>query len=234
MLSLAVFALTLAASPSCTGTPQAKPGDTYETAQASTARAGGDVDNFIARRYPGCRILDHDHDNGYLEVKIRHDGREKTALFDGRRRWVRTLWETRRERLPKRVVAGMRAKGFAYKDIDDNDNYVVDTADGLLYAVQARRWNDDFIFLVTPGGTVMSYFTSDAWDDGRLRDLGSGAGFSPGPRHGDRQEADRPPRHRDGKWSDRHDRRRNTPRGQDDGEDHFDEGDDEWDDDPNP
>ena len=54
-------------------------------------RPTGDVDRMVKQRYPGCRILDRDYDDGRLEVKIRHQGREKILIFDYDQRWERTV-----------------------------------------------------------------------------------------------------------------------------------------------
>lgn len=151
-----------------------------------------DINAFVRKMYPGCRILDKDTDDGFLEVKIRHEGREKILLFDGRR-WIRTLWELRRESLPKVVISALQKAGFEYRNIDDNDNMAVDTPDGRFYAVQAERGHREGIFVVSARGVIVHRYTSDSWNDGRL--------FEDNWAHE--------------RW--------------DDGEDHFDEGDDEWD-----
>lgn len=166
-LLTAAMVMSLFATMSCTNTTGTKDNNKPETSINREARQAEGTDELIRQRYDGCRILDHDYDNGYLEVKIVHDGTEKVALFDGSSRWVRTLWETRRERLPERVIEAIGQEGLAYEDIDDNDNKVVDSPGGLLYAVQARRHNDDFIFLVSPDGKIMSTLTADEWNDGR-------------------------------------------------------------------
>ena len=109
---------------------------------------------FVRRHYPGCRILDRDHDDGCTEIKIRHDGQEKIVLFN-HNRWVRTLWEVRRERLPKRVVQALAAAGFGYRSLDDNDNYVMENRRGRFYAVQVQRHDDDdSYYLVQPQGAL--------------------------------------------------------------------------------
>ena len=64
-----------------------------------------DIRRIISKLYPDARILDRDTDNGMIEIKISHNGYEKIALFDpGNKHWLRTIWEIRRERLPKKVL----------------------------------------------------------------------------------------------------------------------------------
>lgn len=169
-------------------------------------RSGSDVDRVVKQRYPGCRILDRDYDDGRLEVKIRHQGREKILIFDGDQRWERTVWELRREQLPKAVVRALAGIGFAFRYLDDNDNMAVDTPLGRFYAVQVDTDRRDGIYVVSEGGRIAFRYTDDGWNDGRLR--------------GDDWE-----REWKGKW----DEKGWNEREWDDSEDHFDEGDDEWD-----
>lgn len=235
-LLTAAMVMSLFATMSCTNTTGTKDNNKPETSINREARQAEGTDELMRQRYDGCRILDHDYDNGYLEVKIVHDGTEKVALFDGSNRWVRTLWETRRERLPERVIEAIGQEGLAYEDIDDNDNKVVDSPGGLLYAVQARRHNDDFIFLVSPVGKIMSTLTADEWNDGRTYDTtgsrpeGSNRPANPPARRG--QGSHDGGSQPTGSGMERHGYGHTdgpANRGYDDGEDHFDEGDDEWD-----
>ena len=193
-------------------------GTHQEAPKTGTTRHDGDISSFAKKRYPGCRILDRDTDDGLTEVKIRHEGREKILLFDGSK-WLRTLWEVRREALPRWAVSAMNKIGFGYKNIDDNDNQAVDTPDGLYYAIQAQSdRRPDLIYLVTRRGIIGEY-TNDEWDDGRLH----GGKFSPTYRDDGEDRFDEG----DDEWdSNRHTTRHRYSR--DDGEDHFDEGDDEW------
>ena len=170
-----------------------------------------DIDR-IARRgleagaYPGCRILDRDYDDGRLEVKISHQDREKILIFDYDQRWERTVWELRREQLPKAVVRALAGIGFAFRYLDDNGNMAVDTPLGRFYAVQVDTDRRDGIYVVSEGGRIAFRYTDDGWNDGRLR--------------GDDWERE---------WKGEWDEEEWNERERDDGEDHFDEGDDEWD-----
>ena len=187
------------------------------------------VRSFVERRYPGARILDRDTDDGLLEVKIRHDGIEKMVLFNRQKQWLRTVWETRRSRLPKRVLNGLAAKGFPYERVDDNDNMVMENPKGLFYAVQVERGNEDYILVVSTVGRILHRFFDDEWDDGRWdRNEDIFDDWDDDDRFDD--DDDRFDEG-DDEWDDRHSRRSYHLRGWDDGEDHFDEGDDEWDDD---
>ena len=101
------------------------------------------VTQFVKQRYPGVRILDRDWDDGLIEVKIRHKGVEKIAVFSPDRKWMRTVWEVRRESLPSRVVSAMKKHGFNYRHIDDNDNKAIESQRGLFFAIQVDEdWDD--------------------------------------------------------------------------------------------
>ena len=178
-----------------------------------------DTDAFARQRYEGCRILDKDRDNGFLEVKIRHEGIEKILLFDGDR-WLRTLWEMRREELPERVVSALLNAGFRYENIDDNDEYVVDAPSGRYYAVPAERNQREGIFVISGDGIISHRYTDDSWNDGRI--------YREDWKH-ERWDGEDRFDEGDDEWDDRG-RRGSGYRGEDDGEDRFDEGDDEWDD----
>ena len=82
-LLTAAMVMSLFATMSCTNTTGTKDNNKPETSINREARQAEGTDELIRQRYDGCRILDHDYDNGYLEVKIVHDGTEKVALFDG-------------------------------------------------------------------------------------------------------------------------------------------------------
>lgn len=150
----------------CTATVSACSGREKTKAPAGTAASTPDahhtqpvgIDACVQEKYPGCHILDHDTDNGLTEVKISHEGREKILIFDGGQ-WIRTLWELQRDELPPHIVNALGAAGFAFHDIDDNDNSAADTQDGRFYAVQAKRRGREGIFIVTDDGNIVQRAT---------------------------------------------------------------------------
>lgn len=204
------------ATMACTGREKTEPPTgTAASAPAESHARPGDIDAFAHEKYPGCHILDHDTDNGLTEVKINHEGCEKVLLFD-RGRWIRTLWELQRDELPPHIVNALVAAGFAFHGIDDNDNSAVDTQDGRFYAVQAKRRGREGIFIVTDDGDIVQRYTSDTWNDGRLRrDNWAGLHWKDSDDRFDEGNGGRDARHQ-------------RPSRHDNGEDRFDEGDDEW------
>ena len=149
-------------------------GFTANTAMAADGNSRGhkseNVAAFARQKYRGCRILDRDTDNGFIELKIRHKNIEKILLFSPSGQWLRTLWDIRREQLPEGVVSGLRSAGFGFRDIDDNDNQAVESPKGRFYAIQARASGHDRIYLVNRRGKVLRSFTDDEWNDGRFPD----------------------------------------------------------------
>lgn len=182
------------------------------------------INSFIKQKYPGCRILDRDTDDGFVEIKIRHHGIEKIILFDGNAKWLHTLWEVRRNQLPERVIVGLKRAGFAYSDIDDNDNQLLETPRGRYFAVQVDCGRRDGMYLVSERGKVIRRYSDDRWNDGRIYFGGRfNKEWDDGEDHFDEG---------DDEWDNRHvkhHRRHSRDDEHDDGEDHFDEGDDEWD-----
>ena len=92
------------------------------------AAVGADVEAFIRTNYPGAVVLEKDSDDGFLEVEIRHDGREKELLFNGAGEWVKTSWEVRVRELPAAVTDAIRRSDYAAFGIDGAD--FVETPDG--------------------------------------------------------------------------------------------------------
>lgn len=184
-----------------------------------------DIRKWINKLYPDARILDRDSDDGFLEVKISHKGYEKIALFNpDSKKWLRTIWEIRREALPRRVLNRLESLGFALRYIDDNDNQAMQNRDGLFFAVQAEKGDHDYVFIISEKGKVIRQYRDREWDDDRWRgDFDMEGSFDEDDRWDDGED-------RFDEGDDEWDNSRRKIRYRDDGEDHFDEGDDEWDD----
>ena len=174
---------------------------------------------FIKKHYPDARILDFDYDDGFIEIKIRHRGIEKIAVFSPEGKWLRTLWEIRRERLPQTILSSLGRIGFILKNIDDNDNRAFEDARGMNYAVQVRRGGREYVLVLSEKGNVTRRFYDDEWNDRYEK----GHWYDDGEDHLDEG---------DDEWDDHPKKRPNRRKHKDDGEDRFDEGDDEWDDHP--
>lgn len=191
--------------------------------------AESDPTSFVRNRYPDARILDKDYDDGFIEVKMKHRGTEKIAIFNPEGRWLHTMWEVHRSRLPHAVINVLKRSGFVYEEIDDNDNKAMENRRGMYYIVQADRNDRSYVLVVSERGNIIERFYDDEWDDEWDEGRWEGEFWDDGEDHFDEG---------DDEWDDRRHHVRRPHRnhrhhgccGEDDGEDHFDEGDDEWDD----
>lgn len=113
-----------------------------------------EVDAFIQSKYPGAVILEKDTDNGYLEVEIRHDGREKELLFNGAGQWLRTSWEIRYAELPQAVKDAISGSDYTNWQFDGAD--FVQTSEGEWYAVELEdeRTDREVTLRVTEKGEI--------------------------------------------------------------------------------
>ncbi len=123
---------------------------------------------FIADRYPGSRITDRDWDDGFLEIEIYHEGREKNVYFNFRNEWVGSKWEVSRRSLPDGTWSQLWANG--YRDMDDDDIDVIDSHRGTFYAIEAERYDDDWLVIVDQDGNIVKEFPED-WEDSWWGDL---------------------------------------------------------------
>lgn len=111
----------------------------YDPVAGSGSGAGvsTDVDTFISEQYPGARILEKDSEDGYLEVEILHENREKELLFNGAGSWVKTSWEVRYGELPEAVKKAVSASEYASWEFDGAD--YVETPDGTWYEIELEQ-----------------------------------------------------------------------------------------------
>lgn len=127
----------------------------YQSA-GSGAIVGGKVEAFVSQQYPGAVIVEKDYDDGYLEVEIRHEGREKEVLFDGRDNWVLTRWDVSYRDLPEAVISAFSQSDYARWEIDDI--YYAETPSGEWYVfeVEDDRTDRERLVRITPQGSVVN------------------------------------------------------------------------------
>lgn len=113
-----------------------------------------DIASFIAQKYPGAVITGKDHDDGYIEIEIRHDNTEKEVYFNGRHEWIYTKWEISIHRLPQEIKDVIEAAGYSLLQIDDDDIDVIETADKLIYEVEVETHGDDVKLIIENGVIV--------------------------------------------------------------------------------
>lgn len=117
-----------------------------------TGTVAGDVEQFIQENYPGAVIIERGYDDGYLEVDIRHDGKEKELLFNGRYEWVRTSWEISSQELPSAVTAALTAGGYR---LDDNEADVIETPDSSWYEVEVLHNGEELKVFIDAAGNII-------------------------------------------------------------------------------
>ena len=115
-----------------------------------------DVEAFLNERYPGAVVVERDHDDGFLEITIRHEGVLKEVRFNGRHEWVRTEWETRS--LPDAVRQGIEAEGYR---ISDNEFERIEKPDGSWYEVEAVKDRREWQLHVADDGTILAAHRDD-------------------------------------------------------------------------
>ena len=111
-----------------------------------------DIEKFIQENYPGAVIIERGYDDGYIEVDIRHDGKEKELLFNGKNEWIRTSWEIRYNELPSAVTSALEAEGYQR---DDDEVEVVQTPDASWYEVEVRRQGKEYKVFIDESGKII-------------------------------------------------------------------------------
>lgn len=109
------------------------------------------IEELIASMYPDARILEQDWDDGYLEVEIWHDGREKSVYFNGSDEWVWSQWDVRASELPEAVTAALQAE---YPDYRIDDAEFVETPDSEYYRIELEGRGGELDVRITPEGTI--------------------------------------------------------------------------------
>ncbi len=108
------------------------------------------IKDFIEENYPGARIVERDYDDGFIEVEIIHEGREKDVYFNGAENWVRTRWDLRENELPANVRDAALTR-YRDKRIDDAE-YVDDSSLGEYYVVELDP--DDIELRIRENGEI--------------------------------------------------------------------------------
>lgn len=112
------------------------------------------VDEAIQRLCPGAIVVEKDHDDGYLEVEIRHEGREKEMLFNGQNDWVLTRWDVAYRELPEAVLTTFRQSEYAQWELDDITYTQTPTGEWYVLEVEDYRTDTDRYLRITPGGEI--------------------------------------------------------------------------------
>ena len=112
------------------------------------------VDEAIQRLCPGAIVIEKDYDDGYLEVEIRHEGREKEMLFNGQNDWVLTRWDVAYRELPEAVLTAFRQSEYAQWELDGITYTQTPTGEWYVLEVEDYRTDTDRYLRITPGGKI--------------------------------------------------------------------------------
>ncbi|HIZ85795.1 MAG TPA: PepSY-like domain-containing protein [Candidatus Coprenecus stercoravium] len=135
------------------GTVRPVTDEIYPGGGADRPGVSDDIAAVIEQMYPGARILERDYDNGYLEVEIFHDGRDKDVYFNGAGEWVRTEWDVRYPELPEPVRNLLTSD---YRDYEVDDIKFVQTPSSEYYLLELEGRGDREINLrVDASGNVL-------------------------------------------------------------------------------
>lgn len=85
-------------------------------------------------------------------MDIRHDGKEKELLFNGKNEWIRTSREIRYNELPSAVTSALEAEGYQR---DDDEVEVVQTPDASWYEVEVRRQGREYKVFIDESGKII-------------------------------------------------------------------------------
>ena len=119
----------------------------------SGGMVGGSIEEFIADKYPGARILEQDWDDGYLEVEIWHDNKEKNIYFNGAGEWVRSQWDVRISELPEAVTDTLSKE---YPDYRIDDAEYIQTPESEYYLIELEgRGDSEKNIRITSDGTIL-------------------------------------------------------------------------------
>ena len=114
---------------------------------------GDDVSEWIEQHYPGARITDRDYDDGYLEVEIFHDGKEKDVYFNGAGEWVWSQWDVRISELPEAVTSALSKE---YPDYRIDDAEYIQTPESEYYLIELEGRGDlEKNVRITSDGTIL-------------------------------------------------------------------------------
>ncbi len=112
------------------------------------------ITEFISTKYVGATILEYDYDrNGFIEVEIWHENREKSVVFNGQNAWVYTEWDIRRNELPNEVLTAIASSQWATMEID-NIEYI-QTPTGDYYQVELESGAREVELRITTDGILL-------------------------------------------------------------------------------
>lgn len=129
-------------------------GQTPGTGEGNGSMVAQEITDFINSKYPNARILEYDYDDGYLEVEIYHESREKDVYFNGSNSWVITKWDIRRNELPQAVLETLQNSEYASYELDDIEFIQTPTAE--YYQLELERGNREVKLNINAQGQILN------------------------------------------------------------------------------
>lgn len=129
-------------------------GQTPGTGEGNGSMVAQEITDFINSKYPNARILEYDYDDGYLEVEIYHESREKDVYFNGSNSWVITKWDIRRNELPQAVLETLQNSEYASYELDDIEYIQTPTAE--YYQLELERGNREVKLNINAQGQILN------------------------------------------------------------------------------
>lgn len=131
---------------------QSRPDLGGESSGSGGITVGEDLEAFIQSQYQGAVVLERDYDDGYLEITIRHEGKKKEVLFNGKNEWIRTSWDIRFNELPSEVLKALEVEGYSQ---DDDEAEVVEDANALWYEIEVRKGREEYKVFIDSAGNIL-------------------------------------------------------------------------------
>lgn len=124
--------------------------------QGQTVPVDATMEEWIASRYAGARIVGREYDDGMLEIEFIHEGLQKTACFNGSGNWIYSEWEVAYAALPAAVTQTLTNRYAAFF-IERDDIQVVEKASGITYEIEMeQRGGLEKQVTIAADGTVLS------------------------------------------------------------------------------
>ena len=106
------------------------------TAMTITAELSKAISDFIARKYPGARIVDAEREKGNTEVDIIFAGKALEVCFGTGDAWLWTKTGVRLSEVPDVVRRTLQSSQYGTWVIDDVDLY--ESPDRVWYAIEVE------------------------------------------------------------------------------------------------
>ncbi|MDR2928368.1 MAG: PepSY-like domain-containing protein [Cytophagaceae bacterium] len=110
------------------------------------------IQEFIAAKYPGARILDTEKDDSMIEVDILDNDVHRELKFTFNGEWVCTKTEIRKSEVPESIMNILANSEYGSYKIDDIDFY--ETPTGNYYKFELELNNKDIDVIIDLNGNL--------------------------------------------------------------------------------